>query len=301
MDDERLEWALRRLPGVLACSLDTDAVTLLLDPHASVIDIEAAANSLLLGSGDTRAPLLLGGTRPVIAGRGRFDVVPIVKAAAPGVIAIGAAALVASLVASPAAFWRDAVTPTSDAPTAISPLARHRGAPSGGQHSSDSAAPGGTTSTTSATSASDAPAAPSRRLVLLVPPLPPSLTETSAAQPASSVTVALTSPSEEGDPIVAFQFSPLVATSTLATVATAAVAVHQDGAGAIEGDKHDDKHGDKQDDEHHDKQSDKGAAGRGHGGSSRTRSHQARPGGTRPAAEQGAASAHRARHHGDDD
>lgn len=110
--------------------MDSGTVTLLVDPHASALDVEAAANTLLLGSGDTRAPLLLGGSRPVVtAGRDRFNVVPLVKSAGPGVIAVGAAALVATLIASPNAFWRDVVTPTThstSAPNAAGPSAAPR-------------------------------------------------------------------------------------------------------------------------------------------------------------------------------
>lgn len=158
MDDERLEWALRRLPGVLACSLEGDTVTLLLDPHASAIDVEAAANALLLDAGDSRPPLVLGGTRPVLpTGRRGFDVVPVVKAAGPGLVAVGAAALVAALVASPAAFWREAPNVPApegtglaiDAPPALGGRAAGR-----------------------AGVEAPAEAAPTRSLVLLVPELP---------------------------------------------------------------------------------------------------------------------------------
>lgn len=160
MDDERLEWALRRLPGVLACSLEGDTVTLLLDPHASAIDVEAGANALLLDAGDSRPPLVLGGTRPFVpAGRRRFDVVPVVKAAGPGLVAVGAAALVATLVASPAAFWRDAPAPSSPDASA---LAIEAPAPLGGRPAAK----------TKAADPAPAEAAPTRSLVLLVPELP---------------------------------------------------------------------------------------------------------------------------------
>lgn len=167
MDEERLEWALRRLPGVLACSLDGDTVTLLLDPHASVLDVEAAANTLLLGAGDVRPPLLLGGTRPVIVpSRARFDVVPIVKAAGPGLIAVGAAALVATLVASPAAFWRDSITPSAPSAVGAAPSSPgHRGVTELSQRPSQLA------SDVAAPVPAPAPVT-DRRLVLLVPQLP---------------------------------------------------------------------------------------------------------------------------------
>lgn len=284
MDDERLEWALRRLPGVLACSLDSDAVTLLLDPHASAIDIEAAANSLLLGSGDTRAPVLLGGTRPVVVARSRIDLAPVVRAAAPGVIAIGAAALVATLVASPAAFWRDAVTPTPDAPTAISPPARHRIAP--GQHATDAAVVGSANAVATSGTEAIAAAAPTRRLVLLVPPLPASLTGTLAVQPISSVMLTTTAtPKASVHPP---RPSHPASTSVLAIDETAAVAAQQESASLTDGDKHDGKHGEKD------------ALGHGQKGWGHTRSRQVRSGRSQ-AAGRGVALAHGARHHGDED
>lgn len=170
MDDERLEWALRRLPGVLACSLEGDTVTLLLDPHASAIDVEAGANALLLDAGDSRPPLVLGGTRPFVpAGRRRFDVVPVVKAAGPGLVAVGAAALVATLVASPAAFWRDAPSVPAPEGTGLAieapPALGGRIAGRTSAAAPDGAAPG-------AGVEAPAEAAPTRSLVLLVPELP---------------------------------------------------------------------------------------------------------------------------------
>lgn len=197
MDGERLEWALRRLPGVLACSLDGDTVTLLLDPHASVPDVEAGANALLLGAGDSRPPVLLGGTRPVVTGgRRRFDVVPVAKAAAPGIVAIGAAALVATLVTSPAAFWRDVVPPpATDASSQPSgpgqppapPVTRTVAAmsdPLDNLWPVDRSRPVETAATAAA--ATPAPANVDRRLVLLVPQLPSAPRSTSdRAEPAA--------------------------------------------------------------------------------------------------------------------
>lgn len=187
MDGERLEWALRRLPGVLACSLDGDTVTLLVDPHAPALDVEAAANALLLGAGDVRPPVVLGGTRPLIVpSRSRFDVMPVVKAAGPGLLAVGAVALVTTLVASPAAFWRDSVTPSAAPPVATAPSA----SPRRGGHTESPDRPTVPNAELAAPTAAAPPQVTDRRLVLLVPQLPSAPIQNIAAVTAAPAVVA---------------------------------------------------------------------------------------------------------------
>lgn len=148
---------------------------MLLDPHASAAGIESAANALLLQAGDTRAPMLLGGSRPVVvAARDRFDLLPLAKTAAPGVIAIGVAALVATLVASPTAFWRDSVAPTASTAISGQPPASHlRSEAPAGEHDPLATLAVAVPASAATTVGEDSPAPATRQLVLLVPELPP--------------------------------------------------------------------------------------------------------------------------------
>jgi hypothetical protein len=279
VDDERLEWALRRLPGVLACSLDGDSVTLLLDPHASVIDVEAAANALLLGAGDVRPPLLLGGTRPVMApSRGRFDVMPVVKAAGPGLIAVGAAALVATLVASPASFWRDSVTP-SGAPAALG------AAPAPHRDLADVTG-GLPDSVTGAAATPAAPVAPApatdRRLVLLIPQLPAAPLQNIASVTHGAATDAIASGKAgiTGGSVLSLDGAASTATSEAAVPNPSA---KQRGGGRPRWDgetKHGGKHGEKDE------------LGHGEKGWGQTRREQVRPQ-TARGTEHASSSAHR--------